>query len=171
VPYDGGWRLLHGGQQRRQRKVRSLDSARPEITRHHQQYSCHQQQNGVDQFLHGDWLGSTRYLSDSTGNAGIHLSTRNSTIAGNATGGVVSVSAPAGGTPSVSMVDAATVSNDGGNGLNANGSGAILMVARSIISGNGTSVATSNGGTLQSYSDNDVLGNTPNTLPGTTPHN
>jgi hypothetical protein len=109
--------------------------------------------------------------SDSTGSAGIHLSTRNSTIAGNATGGVVSVSAPAGGTPSVSMVDAATVSNDGGNGLNANGSGAILMVARSIISGNGTSVATSNGGTLQSYSDNDVLGNTTNTLPGTTPHN
>jgi transposase len=27
-----------------------------------------QRSNGVDRFFHTDWLGSTRYLSDSTGN-------------------------------------------------------------------------------------------------------
>jgi hypothetical protein len=109
--------------------------------------------------------------SDSTGNAGIHLSMRNSTVAGSAAGGVVAVSAAAGGTPSVYIVDASTVSNNGNNALAANGSGSILNFARSIISGNGLSFSVANGGSVVSYGDNDILGNTTNTLPGTTGHN
>ena len=75
---------------------------------------------------------------------------------------------PSGGPSVIVMVDSSTVSNNLGNGLNANGG--TLYVSRSIISGNATSVASSNGGTLQSYTDNDILGNTTNTLPTTMGH-
>jgi hypothetical protein len=105
--------------------------------------------------------------ADGTSNAGVKLSVNNSTSSGNAFGGIVSFT-PSGGPSVVVMVDSSTVSNNLGNGLNANGGS--LFVSRSIISGNAVSVASSNGGALQSYADNDILGNTTNTLPATMGH-
>jgi len=106
--------------------------------------------------------------ADGTGpNAGVKLSVSNSNSSGNAQGGIVSFT-PAGGPLVFVMVDSSVVSNNQGNGLNANGG--TLDVSRSVISGNATSVASSNGGTLQSYTDNDILGNTTNTLPTTMGH-
>ena len=109
----------------------------------------------------------TGIRADGTGNAGVRLSVTNSNSSGNAQGGIVSFT-PSGGPSVIVMVDSSTVSNNLGNGLNANGG--TLYVSRSIISGNATSVASSNGGTLQSYTDNDILGNTTNTLPTTMGH-
>jgi hypothetical protein len=110
----------------------------------------------------------TGIRADGTGpNAGVKLSVNNSNSSGNAQGGVVSFT-PSGGPSVITMVDNSTVSNNQGNGLNANGG--TLYVSRSIISGNLVSVASSNGGTLQSYGDNDILGNTTNTLPTTMTH-
>jgi hypothetical protein len=110
----------------------------------------------------------TGIRADGTGNQGVKLSVNRINASGNAFGGVVSFT-PTAGSPVVTvMVDSSTVSNNLGNGLNANGG--TLWVARSIISGNATSVATSNGGTLTSYGDNDILGNGTNTLPGTMTH-
>ncbi len=110
----------------------------------------------------------TGIRADGTGpNAGVKLSVNRSNSSGNATGGIVSFT-PAGGPLVFVMVDNSTVSNNLGNGLNANGG--TLDVSRSIISGNAISVASSNGGTLQSYTDNDILGNTTNTLPTTMGH-
>jgi hypothetical protein len=105
--------------------------------------------------------------ADGTSNAGVKLSVNNSTSSGNAFGGVVSFSPP-GGPSVVVMVNTTTSSNNLGNGLNANGG--TLLVSRSIVSGNATSVATSNGGVLQSYGDNDIFGNATNTLPTTIGH-
>jgi hypothetical protein len=105
--------------------------------------------------------------ADGTSNAGVKLSVNSSTSSGNAFGGVVSLT-PVGGPNVVVMVDQSTVSNNQGNGLNANGGA--LLVSRSIISGNATSVASSNGGVMQSYGDNDIIGNTTNTLPTTIGH-
>jgi hypothetical protein len=110
----------------------------------------------------------TGIRADGTGpNGGVKLSVTNSNSSGNAAGGIVSFT-PAGGPLVFVMVDSSVVSNNLGNGLNANGG--TLDVSRSVISGNATSVASSNGGTLQSYTDNDILGNTTNTLPTTMTH-
>jgi hypothetical protein len=95
------------------------------------------------------------------------LSVTNSNSSGNAQGGIVSFT-PSGGPLVFVMVDSSVVSNNQGNGLNANGG--TLDVSRTVISGNATSVTSSNGGTLQSYTDNDILGNTTNTLPTTMGH-
>jgi hypothetical protein len=110
---------------------------------------------------------TTGIRADGTGNQGVKLSVSRSNSSGNNAGGIVSFT-PAGGPLVFVMVDNSTVSNNLGNGLNANGG--TLEVSRSIISGNAISVASSNGGTLQSYTDNDILGNTTNTLPATMGH-
>jgi hypothetical protein len=113
---------------------------------------------------------ATGTRADGTGNGGVKLSVRDSNSSGNTFGGYVSFS-PSGGPAVTVLVDSATVSNNGGNGLNANGATAALQVSRSVITGNGVSVATPNGGVLQSYGDNDIFGNTTNTLPTTISHN
>ncbi len=57
-----------------------------------------------------------------------------------------------------------SVASYNGTGLLANGSsggiGAILRLAHSVVTGNGTGVATGSGGILRSYGDNDINGNT-----------
>jgi len=51
------------------------------------------------------------------------------------------------------------VASNNKTGLEADGSGVILRVAHSVVTGNNTGVATS-GGTIFSYGDNDIDGNT-----------
>ena len=114
---------------------------------------------------------ATGARADGTGNAGVHLSVYNSVSSGNAYGGYVAFT-PAGGPSVAVMVDKSTSAYNGGNGLNANGANASLLVGRSIISGNGDAAAASNGGVIQSYGDNDIVGNgNGNALPGKTSHN
>ena len=107
--------------------------------------------------------------ADGTGNAGVKLSVESSTLAGSAFGGVVAFTPAGGGAVSV-LVDQSDISNNAGNGLNANGAAATIRFARSIVTGNATSVNVVNGATLLSYGDNDIDGNATNTLPTTTPH-
>jgi len=52
-----------------------------------------------------------------------------------------------------------SVASNNGTGLFA-GQNAILRVAHSVVTGNGTGVNASGGGTIQSYGDNDINGNT-----------
>jgi Right handed beta helix region len=53
------------------------------------------------------------------------------------------------------------VASNSGTGLAAQ-TNAILRVAHSVVTGNGTGVQTFNGGTIFSYGDNDIDGNTNN---------
>ena len=107
--------------------------------------------------------------ADGTGNAGVQLSIESSTLSGSAFGAVVAVSPPGAGAVSV-LVDLSNMSNNGANGLGADGSTATVRFARSIVTGNGNSVTAANGATVLSYGDNDIDGNGINTLPTTTTH-
>ena len=107
--------------------------------------------------------------ADGSGNGSVFLSIESSTMAGSAYGGVFAFTSTNGGTVSV-LVDQSDISNNGGNGLASDGATATLRFARSIVTGNGISVTADNGATLLSYGDNDIDGNTTNTLPTTTMH-
>ena len=107
--------------------------------------------------------------SDGTGNAGVNLSIESSTMAGSIYGGVIAFTPAGGGAVNV-MVDQSDISNNGGNGLDANGAAATIRFARSIVTGNNASLRVLNSATLLSYGDNDIDGNTTNTLPTTTMH-
>jgi Right handed beta helix region len=54
------------------------------------------------------------------------------------------------------------VASNNKTGLEADGTGATLRVAHSVVTGDGTGVATSGSGTIESYGDNDVDANTNN---------
>jgi Right handed beta helix region len=54
------------------------------------------------------------------------------------------------------------VASNNKTGLEADGTGTTLRVAHSVVTGNGTGVATSGSGTIESYDDNDVDANTNN---------
>jgi hypothetical protein len=81
----------------------------------------------------------------------------------------VGVFAGAGGTVMVRNV----VASYNGTGVNGIGlwaeDSAILRVAHSVVTGNGTGVSTSPAGTIQSYGDNDIDGNTNNNTGVLTP--
>ena len=62
--------------------------------------------------------------------------------------------------PTVVMVRNSTIANNGAGGLVADGSGATVRVTRSTITRNATGWAALNLGTLSSYGDNNVDGNT-----------
>jgi len=100
-------------------------------------------------------------------NGSVKLSMRNSTSSGNTFGGVVAITT---GNPVTAIVESSTISHNGGNGLNANGGGALLNFGRSLVTGNAISAASSNGGVIQSYGDNDIDGNTANNLPTVIAH-
>jgi hypothetical protein len=53
-----------------------------------------------------------------------------------------------------------TIANNGSDGLEAQGTGATVRVTRSTITGNSTGWATSTGGVVLSYGDNNIDGNT-----------
>jgi hypothetical protein len=64
-----------------------------------------------------------------------------------------------GGTPVTIMVRNSTSANNGGDGLEAQGTGASIRVTRSTITGNGTGWETSSSGVVTSYGDNNIDGN------------
>ena len=66
------------------------------------------------------------------------------------------------------MVRNSTIANNGLFGLIATGSKATIRVTHSMITGNGTGLAAGPGGTLESFGDNALRGNTINGVPTST---
>jgi hypothetical protein len=98
--------------------------------------------------------------ADTTGAVGaiIAINVSESFLADNGAG--VLAKAPAG-TGTISLaVDNTTVTQNSGNGILANGSGATVRVGGSLISGNATGVQTLNAATISSYGNNHLNGNT-----------
>jgi hypothetical protein len=94
----------------------------------------------------------------------IIASVRDSLFASNITAGANAISA---GAQSSIMVVNSTIANTGANGLNANGSNAIIRISKSTLIGNSGSFVTAGGAQVLSYDDNNIDGNVPNTLPPT----
>jgi hypothetical protein len=105
--------------------------------------------------------------ANNNNNIGIVVSTFGGSInvtivdseASNNVGSGVVAGAAFGNGPTAVMVRNVVASNNK-TGLEADGSGVVLRVAHSAVTGNGTGVNTSVGGTIQSYGDNDINGNT-----------
>jgi hypothetical protein len=88
-----------------------------------------------------------------SGGNGIHTVLRDSVVSGNAADGI-SVFTQSGKAPAfVSVQSSASVSN-GGNGIIANGSHAVVLLSDSTITRNGTGVSAINSGQLISYGNN-----------------
>lgn len=69
-------------------------------------------------------------------------------------------------------IDSTTIAGNPSIGLNAIGSNAAIRISRSILAQNATSFATSSGGQVTSYGDNNIDDNTTNPLPPKVPtHN
>jgi hypothetical protein len=68
----------------------------------------------------------------------------------------------------VLMVRNTVISNNAGAGVHAQGDGATIRITRSTITGNGTGFASDNSGTLASYGDNNLAGNTADGAPTAT---
>ena len=67
------------------------------------------------------------------------------------------------------MVRNSTIANNTGDGLSANNTGVIILVTRSTITGNGTGWSAASGGTVTTFSDNNIVGNgSVNTAPTST---
>ena len=104
---------------------------------------------------------------ESTGNTnstGINVVIDGTQASGNGTG-IAGVTG-AGTNPVTLMVTDTLVANNTGIGLFANGTGAIMRVSGSTITGNGTGVTGLGGSNIASFSDNVLAGN-----PGTGPAN
>ncbi len=63
------------------------------------------------------------------------------------------------------LVDRSTIASNGTFALAADGPSATLRVGSSVITGNGTGCASPNGGTMLSYKNNSVNGNTNDNTP------
>jgi len=116
--------------------------------------------------VHNNPVGIQGNGTGSTG--GVLLSVFGSSASGSSFAGVAATQG--GGAPVAIMVDSSNISGNAGSGLTANGASAIVRVARSSITNNNTSISNVGGGTVVSYNDNNIDGNTVNTLPATIMH-
>lgn len=99
----------------------------------------------------------------------VNVSVRNSVSAGNSVNGVVA-STPSGGATVIMTVDASVAAynaSSGTFGVISDGSGSIVRIGNSTITGNATGVGTSNSGTLQSFKNNQIGGNATDGTPVT----
>jgi hypothetical protein len=114
--------------------------------------------------------GNVAVRADISGNAGavVSLTIAHSVLSNDGVG--VLAKAPAGtGTVTV-MVNNSTIDQNGNIGIFANGPGATVRVGNSTITGSATGVITSAGGTINSYGNNLLDGNTANgSFSGTIP--
>jgi hypothetical protein len=91
-----------------------------------------------------------------------------SVASNNTTVGVLAISSSSGIAPAAVMVRNSVASYNSDTGLSAQ-THAILRVAHSVVTGNNTGVSTADGGTLFSYGDNDINGNTTDNTGALTP--
>jgi hypothetical protein len=134
----------------------------------------------VEPFLQGTFTGvldhvtmennATAGLSATSASGGqtYNITVTDSVSANNGVG--ISSAVTSGGT-STMIVRNCTIANNTGVGLQASGTTATILVSRSTITGNGTGWANSNGGAVETFGDNDIVGNTTvNTAPGSISH-
>jgi len=106
--------------------------------------------------------------AEGTGGGGgvINMTVRESVSAGNTNNGIVGTT-PVGGANIVMMVDRSASSHNAAFGVIADGAATTIRVGGSSITGNGTGVGASNGGTLRSYKNNQIDGNSSDGTPVT----
>jgi hypothetical protein len=88
---------------------------------------------------------------------GINVVVKGGSYSGNATG--IRLTTPAATTSASMMINGATVANNSGTGLVADGGTALMRVANSTVTGNATGVSAVNAATMNTYGNNQVLGN------------
>lgn len=109
---------------------------------------------------------TTGFRANGSGGGAINISIVDSVAAGNSVTGINATS----GTGSANvMLNRVAAINSGTYGLRADGATANLRFGYSTISGNGTATSTNNGGTLGSYGNNLINGNTIDTMPPVIP--
>jgi len=89
---------------------------------------------------------------DATGSTGrgIHVTIRDSVVAGNGADGIFVTSAP-GKAPALINVEGTVSVNNAGNGILADGPGVTVLMRSSLVAQNETAISTTNGGQLISY--------------------
>jgi hypothetical protein len=75
------------------------------------------------------------------------------------------ISASSAGTTVKIMVRNSTITNNAADGLDAQGTGAVILATRSTVLGNATEWAVSSGGGVLSFGDNDIGKGPANNLP------
>jgi hypothetical protein len=103
-------------------------------------------------------FGISVNTTGSTSGQGITIAINESQISTNAAGGI-SLIQPAGTQSIVMTVDDSTVAANTGIGISAAGAGALVRVANTEITGNGTGVSATSSGVINSYGDNRLDGN------------
>jgi hypothetical protein len=114
----------------------------------------------------GDGLEVFGSANASAGAPNITIS--DTVVANNGGKGIYALSSNFSALPAVVMVRNSTIVNNGGGGLVVEGSGTTLRVTRSTITRNATGFAAVSSGTLLSYGDNNVDGNTNDGTPTNT---
>ena len=107
------------------------------------------------------------FKADGTGAAGgiINMTFSNVVSGQNSSNGIVGTT-PAGGASIVGLIDRSVAShNAAGFGIIADGAGTTIRIGNSVVSGNQNGVGTSNGGTLQSYKNNEINNNSSDGTP------
>ncbi len=102
----------------------------------------------------------TGIQASSAGTTGIvTVAIRDSDVSGNTSGAGVFAQGAAGKGPVTIVVDSSTVSQNQQGLFAYNAANAVVIVGRSVITGNGLGFYQVNGGLTQSYGDNDATGN------------
>lgn len=105
---------------------------------------------------------------EGTGSTGtINVAIHNSMATGNTNNGIIAVG-PTGGAILKVMIDE-SVSSNNGTGVTANGPNATIFLSASALTGNATGLNVVNSGTLSSFGNNRVAGNTVDGNPTGTP--
>ena len=105
--------------------------------------------------------------ADGTGAAAgiINMTLSNTVSAQNSSNGIVGTT-PAGGAGIAMLIDRSVAShNAAGFGVVADGAATTIRIGNSVISGNQNGVGTSNGGTVQSYKNNEINNNSTDGTP------
>jgi len=88
----------------------------------------------------------------------VKATVESSSISGNTNDGATAIANSA--TASVLMIDKSVVASNTLSGVVENGAGALVLLGNSVVTGNGTGLSATNGGTLFSYRNNNINGNT-----------
>jgi hypothetical protein len=106
-------------------------------------------------------------IDSTVGTGGVNLAVVDSVVSGNSNSGIAAFSTAGHGTDNV-MINNTTTSNNAA-GVRSDGPVVTVRIGNSVITGNGTATIAANGGTLQSYGNNQINGNGVDTTPPTTP--
>ena len=95
----------------------------------------------------------------------IVVSVKDTNVSGSTNSGISTVTNTGAGVPAATIIVSNSLVVGNGTALVANGSGAVLRIGSSLLTGNLVTVSALNGGTLTSYKNNEVDGNGNNNTP------